>query len=90
MGQPGLIRLSFTYVLPPPVEGAEGGEALLEERRATLAEEERKLSQMKYMLGQLIMAADKDKLKPEVMNECLEMMNKCGQTVQHIQDNARK
>jgi len=70
--------------------GAEGGEALLEERRATLAEEERKLSQMKYMLGQLIMAADKDKLKPEVMNECLEMMNKCGQTVQHIQDNARK
>ena len=70
--------------------GAAGGEALLEERRATLAEEERKLSQMKYMLGQLIMAADKDKLKPEVMNECLEMMNKCGQTVQHIQDNARK
>ena len=45
---------------------------------------------MKYMLGQLIMAADKDKLRPEVMNECLEMMNKCGQTVQHIQDNARK
>ena len=71
--------------------GAASGEgALLEERRATLAEEERKLSQMKYMLGQLIMAADKDKLKPEVMNECLEMMNKCGQTVQHIQDNARK
>ena len=70
--------------------GAASGEALLEERRATLAEEERKLSQMKYMLGQLIMAADKDKLQPEVMNECLEMMNKCGQTVQHIQDNARK
>ena len=90
MGQPGLIGLSFTYILPPPVEGAEGGEPLLEERRATLAEEERKLSQMKYMLGRLIMAADKDKLKPEVMNECLEMMNKCGQTVQHIQDNARK
>ena len=58
-----MIRLSFTYVLPPLVEGAEDGAALLEERRATLAEEERKLSQMKYMLGQLIMAADKDKLK---------------------------
>ena len=69
---------------------ATGGDALLEEKRATLADEERKLSQMKYMLGQLIMAADKDKLKPEVMSECLEMMNKCGQTVQQIQDNARK
>ena len=45
---------------------------------------------MKYMLGQLIMAADKDKLKPEVMAECLDMMNKCGQTVQQIQDGAKK
>ena len=36
-----------------------GGDALLEEKRATLADEERKLSQMKYMLGQLIMASQK-------------------------------
>ena len=69
---------------------ATGGDALLEEKRATLADEERKLSQMKYMLGQLIMAADQDKLKPEVRNNCLDMMNRCGQTVQQIQDGDRK
>jgi len=67
-----------------------GGDALLEEKRATLSDEEGKLSQMKYMLGQLIMAADKDKMKPEVMTNCLDMMNKCGQTIQQIQDGARK
>ena len=62
----------------------------MEERRATLADEERKLSQMKYMLGQLIMAADKDKLKPEVAANCIDMMNKCGQTVGQIQEGATK
>ena len=36
-----------------------GGDVLLEEKRTTLADEERKLSQMKYMLGQLIMASQK-------------------------------
>ena len=69
---------------------AAGGDALLEEKRATLADEEKKLSQMKYMLGQLIMAADQDKLKPEVRNNCLDMMNRCGQTVEQIQDGDKK
>ena len=64
-----------------------GGSALLEEKKATLADEEKKLSQMKYMVGQLIMAMDKEKVEPEMMNKCLDMMNRCGQTVQQIQDN---
>ena len=65
-----------------------GGSALLEEKKATLADEEKKLSQMKYMVGQLIMAMDKEKVEPEMMNKCLDMMNRCGQTVRQIQDNA--